>query len=34
MVFSIYGFGAIGPVHGALMIVAALVFSFLVVDRK
>jgi DHA1 family inner membrane transport protein len=33
IVFSLYGFAAIGPFHGALMIIGALVFNILVVDR-
>jgi predicted MFS family arabinose efflux permease len=34
LVFSVLGFGAICPIHGLLMIAGALVFRFLVVDRK
>jgi len=33
-VFTVYGYWAIGPAHGLLMVLAALVFKLLVVDKQ
>jgi hypothetical protein len=32
-VFTLFGYRAIGPVHGLLMVLAALIFKVFVVDK-